>query len=131
MPFGKTNETQRDKPHLWELVKASVKAGSKGGEPGQWTARKAQLSVALYKKRGGGYLTPKSPDNHLAKWTAENWDYAGKKKTSRYLPETVRKAASKSLLAKENKLKGDKLGENINYSPELLKLMRSKGILKK
>jgi len=33
----------------------SVKAGSKGGRPGQWSARKAQLMASRYKKAGGGY----------------------------------------------------------------------------
>jgi len=34
---------------------ASIKAGSKGGAPGQWSARKAQLLAQRYKKAGGGY----------------------------------------------------------------------------
>jgi len=33
----------------------SIKAGSKGGNPGQWSARKAQLLASRYKKSGGGY----------------------------------------------------------------------------
>ena len=33
----------------------SIKAGSKGGNPGQWSARKAQLLANRYKKAGGGY----------------------------------------------------------------------------
>ena len=32
-----------------------IKAGSKGGNPGQWSARKAQLLANRYKKAGGGY----------------------------------------------------------------------------
>ena len=32
-----------------------VKAGSKGGNPGQWSARKAQMVAQAYKKAGGGY----------------------------------------------------------------------------
>ena len=32
-----------------------IKAGSKGGKPGQWSARKAQLLASEYKKKGGGY----------------------------------------------------------------------------
>jgi hypothetical protein len=64
---------ERTDPALWEAVKREVTAGSKGGVRGEWSARKAQLSVALYKKRGGGYLGPKSPQNALAKWTREDW----------------------------------------------------------
>ena len=33
----------------------AIKAGSKGGKPGQWSARKAQLLALRYKKAGGGY----------------------------------------------------------------------------
>ncbi len=34
---------------------SAIKAGSSGGNPGQWSARKAQLLAARYKKAGGGY----------------------------------------------------------------------------
>jgi hypothetical protein len=37
----------------------SIKSGSKGGRPGQWSARKAQFLAAAYKKKGGGYKTAK------------------------------------------------------------------------
>jgi len=32
-----------------------IKAGGKGGAPGQWSARKAQMLASAYKKAGGGY----------------------------------------------------------------------------
>ena len=32
-----------------------IKAGGKGGNPGQWSARKAQMMAKAYKKAGGGY----------------------------------------------------------------------------
>jgi len=32
-----------------------VKAGGKGGSPGQWSARKAQMVAKAYKAAGGGY----------------------------------------------------------------------------
>jgi hypothetical protein len=32
-----------------------IKAGTKGGDPGEWSARKAQLLAVQYKKAGGGY----------------------------------------------------------------------------
>jgi len=63
----------RTDPELWEEVKAEVTRGSRGGLPGQWSARKAQMAVALYQDRGGGYVGPKSPRNALAKWTREQW----------------------------------------------------------
>jgi len=36
-----------------------IKAGSKGGKPGQWSARKAQMLAKKYKASGGGYKTKK------------------------------------------------------------------------
>ena len=36
---------------------AQVKAGSKGGKPGQWSARKAQMVAKQYKAKGGGYTS--------------------------------------------------------------------------
>ena len=43
------------KPSMRKSLFNSIKAGSKGGNPGQWSARKAQLLAARYKKAGGGY----------------------------------------------------------------------------
>ena len=43
------------KPAMRKRMFSSIKAGSKGGRPGQWSARKAQLLAARYKKAGGGY----------------------------------------------------------------------------
>ena len=64
-----------------------------GGKPGQWSARKAQLSVLYYKRRGGGYKGGQSrKHNALAKWTREQWGYIGKDKRSRYLPKKAGEA---------------------------------------
>ena len=43
------------KPGLRKRLFNAIKAGSKGGRPGQWSARKAQLLASRYKKAGGGY----------------------------------------------------------------------------
>ena len=43
------------KPSMRKRIFNSVKAGSKGGKPGQWSARKAQMLAVAYKKAGGGY----------------------------------------------------------------------------
>ena len=43
------------KPGLRKRIFNQVKAGGKGGAPGQWSARKAQLVASKYKKAGGGY----------------------------------------------------------------------------
>lgn len=43
------------KPGLRKRIFNRIKAGSKGGRPGQWSARKAQMLAVAYKKAGGGY----------------------------------------------------------------------------
>ena len=43
------------KPELRKSIFNKIKAGSKGGKPGQWSARKAQMMAKEYKARGGGY----------------------------------------------------------------------------
>jgi len=32
-----------------------IKAGGKGGDPGEWSGRKAQMLAKQYKQSGGGY----------------------------------------------------------------------------
>jgi len=43
------------KPSMRKALFNSIKAGGKGGAPGQWSARKAQMLAMKYKQRGGGY----------------------------------------------------------------------------
>ena len=43
------------KPTMRKRLFQRIKAGSKGGAPGQWSARKAQMLAVAYKKTGGGY----------------------------------------------------------------------------
>lgn len=43
------------KPTMRKRLFESIKAGSKGGKPGQWSARKAQMLAKRYKESGGGY----------------------------------------------------------------------------
>ena len=43
------------KPAMRASLFKKIKAGSKGGDPGEWSARKAQLLAVEYKKKGGGY----------------------------------------------------------------------------
>jgi hypothetical protein len=91
-----------DEPR-WKRIVASVKAGGKGGNPGQWSARKAQLATQRYKKSGGGYSGPKTEaQKSLSKWTKEDWGTkSGKPSTQgskatgeRYLPKAARQALS-------------------------------------
>ena len=41
------------KPTMRKNLFNRIKAGSKGGKPGQWSARKAQMLASQYKKKGG------------------------------------------------------------------------------
>ena len=43
------------KPGMRKRQFNRIKAGGKGGAPGQWSARKAQMLASAYKKAGGGY----------------------------------------------------------------------------
>jgi len=43
------------KPGMRKKLFKRIMAGTKGGDPGEWSARKAQLLAREYKKAGGGY----------------------------------------------------------------------------
>ena len=42
-------------PTMRKNLFSRIKAGSSGGKPGQWSARKAQMLAKQYKAKGGGY----------------------------------------------------------------------------
>lgn len=44
------------KPKMRKRLFEKIKAGGKGGKPGQWSARKAQMLAREYKAAGGGYM---------------------------------------------------------------------------
>jgi hypothetical protein len=107
------------KPELREKIKNRIMAGDKGGRPGQWSARKAQLLAIEYRKAGGGYRgKPSKKQNSLKKWTKERWTTADGKpayrngKMTRYLPakawSRLTPEQRKATIAK--KLEGDKTG---------------------
>ena len=53
---SKVNEAGNyTKPGMRKSIFERIKAGGKGGAPGQWSARKAQMMALQYKKAGGGY----------------------------------------------------------------------------
>ena len=53
---SKVNEAGNyTKPTMRKNLFNKIKAGSKGGKPGQWSARKAQMLAKQYKEKGGGY----------------------------------------------------------------------------
>jgi len=55
-PTSSVNEAGNyTKPTLRKRLFESIKAGSKGGKPAEWSARKAQLLATEYRKKGGNY----------------------------------------------------------------------------
>ena len=60
MPKKKTKSKVNEagnytKPTMRKGLFNRIKAGSKGGKAGQWSARKAQMLAKAYKAKGGGY----------------------------------------------------------------------------
>lgn len=55
-PKSKVNEAGNyTKPTMRKRLFNKIKAGSKGGDAGQWSGRKAQMLAKEYKAAGGGY----------------------------------------------------------------------------
>jgi hypothetical protein len=119
-----TTSAERTDPELWERVKKEVTAGDKGGEKGEWSARKAQLAVAEYKKAGGGYKGERSDDNSLHQWTEEDWGTKSAKKSGdtheRYLPKEAREALSDEEYARTTARKraDTRKGKQFSRQPE-------------
>ena len=114
---------KKSNPAKWKRIVAAVKAGSKGGKPGQWSARKAQIAVARYKKSGGGYKGAKKSSNSLSKWSKQKWRTSSGKKSKgkkRYLPDAAWKALSPAEKKATNKAKaaGNKKGKQFVKQPK-------------
>lgn len=110
-------------PAKWKRIVASVKASSKGGDPGEWSARKAQLATQKYKASGGGYEGPKKADNSLAKWTDQKWrtsDNTPSQGKKRYLPDKAWSALSSGEKAATNRAKaaGNAAGKQFVAQPK-------------
>lgn len=107
----------------WKRIVASVKAGTKGGEPGEWSARKAQIAVRKYKESGGTYSGQKSESNSLVKWTKQDWktsDGSESKGKKRYLPAKAWDNLSSGEKAATNraKAKGNASGKQFVKQPD-------------
>jgi len=100
---------KKSNPALWSRIVSSVKSGTKGGDAGSWSARKAQLAVAKYKEAGGKYIGKKSSDNNLSKWTKQEWGTKSGKPSKetgeRYLPKKAIAALSPAEYASTTKAK--------------------------
>jgi hypothetical protein len=91
------SKVERSDPRLWERVKRDLTRSDKGGKPDQWSARKAQLAVQEYKRRGGGYRGRKPKETSLEQWTEEWGTKSGRRSLEsgeRYLPRRAREELS-------------------------------------
>lgn len=115
---------EKTDPKLWESVKTKVTKGAKGGKPGQWSARKAQLAVHEYKEEGGGYKGEKSDDNSLHQWSEEDWGTKSGKESGktgeRYLPKKAREHLTKEEYERTTakKRRDTKKGEQFSAQPK-------------
>jgi hypothetical protein len=109
---------------LRERLKKKIMAGGKGGDPGEWSARKAQLLAQEYEKAGGKYSGEKTgSQKSLSKWTDEKWktsDGSPSEGKKRYLPTKAWSALTASEKAATNKAKadGDSKGEQFVAQPK-------------
>lgn len=116
---------KKTNPSLWNKVVSDVKSSSKGGDVGEWSARKAQLAVQKYKASGGGYEGPKKADNNLAKWTDQKWrtsDNTPSEGKKRYLPDKAWSTLSPGEKAATNlaKAEGNKTGKQFVAQPKTI-----------
>lgn len=114
---------KKTNPSLWNKIVSDVKSSSKGGDSGEWSARKSQLAVQKYKASGGGYEGPKKADNSLARWTDQKWrtsDNTPSEGKKRYLPDKAWSALSPGEKAATNRAKaeGNKTGKQFVAQPK-------------
>ena len=132
------------KPGMRKRIFNRIKAGGKGGNPGQWSARKAQMLAKAYKDAGGGYKQDggyvaqsgmRAPQKSLKNWGDQDWDYISKgdekkpkSERGRYLPKSVRASLTPAQKASENKKKraASRAGrQNAKYSKDVASKVRN------
>jgi SAM-dependent methyltransferase len=104
------------RPDLRERLKRKIMAGSKGGNPGQWSARKAQLLAAEYEKAGGGYSGKRSASQRsLSRWSKQDWRTKSGKPSletgERYLPAAAITALTSAEYAETSRAKRKATGQ--------------------
>ena len=115
----------RNNEALWEKVKKEITAGDKGGDPGTWSGRKAQMAVLEYKRRGGTYSGPK-PKDGLTAWTKQDWTTKSGKPSretgERYLPRKAIEHLSPAQYAATTRAKreGMKKGQQFVPQPDII-----------
>lgn len=131
--FGRGKDrTKRKKKAIYsnnklrENIKNKILNSSKGGNPGQWSARKAQLLAKEYKSSGGKYKSkPTKPQKSLNKWTKEKWTTKSGKPSlvtgERYLPKAAINNMSSQAYSATTKAKRLGMKENkqfVNQTPK-------------
>ncbi|KAL5481042.1 hypothetical protein ACEPAI_9983 [Sanghuangporus weigelae] len=128
---------------LRSQVKEDVQAGDKGGQPGQWSARKAQMMASEYKKqmheRGEEpYTTDKSEQSegqkHLNDWTKEEWQTSEGKGNAkqadgteqRYLPKKAWESMTEEEKEATNKAKLEGSARGEQYVPNTSEAQKSR-----
>ncbi len=122
-------------PKLRFKLKEEIKSSSKGGKPGEWSARKSQLLKHEYEKHKGGYKHPgrkTQAQKNLQDWTSQKWETADKtkaikaNKTTRYLPQEVWEnlTAEEKQQAIKTKEKGSKSKQHVPNPLSVKRKMR-------
>lgn len=122
----------KSNPVLWKRIVSQVKKSNKGGKSGQWSARKAQLAVKTYKSKGGRYVSKRSSNNSLTKWTRQKWRTKSGKNSivgrgatgERYLPDYVIRRMSKKEYNQSTKLKRKAIKSRKQFSRQPVKIKR-------
>ena len=115
-------------PELRWRIKEALQASGKGGDHGEWSARKAQMLTQEYEKRGGGYRGDKTEGQEsLERWTGQDWQTASGSADadsgdhmSRYLPRDAWALLTDEARreAEQTKKKADDAGEQVADWPE-------------
>ncbi len=122
--FPNRKTARRTDEPLWRRIVKQVTREGRGGNPGQWSARKAQLAVRLYKEAGGGYVGSKSDELSLTKWTRQRWRTKSGKPSletgERYLPAKAIESLSSAEYAATTRAKraGLASGEQFTRQPK-------------
>ena len=134
---SKSKDSNYTKPQLRENLKRRIMAGDRGGAPGQWSARKAQMLAQAYKKAGGGYKGGRTKkQSSLKKWTGQKWRTSNGKParrggvTRRYLPSKAWSKLSPAQIRATNrkKIEASKRGEQFVANTEAALKARKRSV---
>ena len=115
------------KPQMRDRIKAEIYCSGKGGDLGEWSARKAQLTVQRYEAEGGGYKSEgefETSQESLMIWTEQDWQTEDGTPSlpegDRYFPKDFWDALTEEEKRKvnETKQKGTEEGKQFVSLPE-------------